>query len=126
MKQENPDQLAKALELLAELKERRGGNVGEMHRRIANDPLLLDAFTRQYINCNKTSTHIPRKYRELIFMAIGCARGIPETVRDHGRLAQEHGATVEEIGEILRIVFLVCGVSGLTLGAQLFDELPDV
>jgi AhpD family alkylhydroperoxidase len=126
VRQESPDQLAKARELLTELKVLRGGSVTEMHRRIANDPLLLDAFARQYINCNKTDISIPRKYRELIFMAIGCARGTPETVTGHGHLACEHGATVEELGEVLRIVFLVCGVSGLALGAKLFEEFPDV
>ena len=126
VKQENPDQIVKAKKLLVELKELRGGSVTEMQRRIANDPLLLDAFTRQYLSCNKIGNDIPRKFRELIFMAIGCARGTPETVSTHGRLAREHGATVEEIGEVLRIVFLVCGVSGLALGAHLFEEFPDV
>jgi alkylhydroperoxidase/carboxymuconolactone decarboxylase family protein YurZ len=126
VKQENPDRIAEAKSLLVELKELRGGSVTEMHRRIANDPQLLGAFTRQYLNCNKTGIGIPRKFRELIFMAIGCARGTPETVLTHGHLAKEHGATVEEIGEVLRIVFLVCGVSGVTLGARLFDEFPDV
>jgi alkylhydroperoxidase/carboxymuconolactone decarboxylase family protein YurZ len=126
VRQESQDQLVKTRELLDELKALRGGGVTEMHRRIANDPLLLDAFTRQYINCNKTGIGIPRKYRELIFMAIGCACGTPEVVMGHGHLACEHGATVEEVGEVLRIVFLVCGVSGLALGAKLFEEFPDV
>lgn len=123
MKQENQQQIARSHELLEELKELRGGSVLPFHRKIANDPALVYAFTQQYINCNKKETSIPRKYRELMIMVLGCAEGAQTTINTHGRLAYENGATIEEIGEALRLVFFLCGATSLIPAAELFEEL---
>ncbi|CAK7050571.1 MAG: hypothetical protein DELT_01025 [Desulfovibrio sp.] len=123
MKQENKEQIAKAHDLLDDLKELRGGSVLPFHKKIANDPALIYAFTQQYINCNKKDTAIPRKYRELMIMILGCSRGAQTTINTHGRLAYEHGATIEEIGEALRLVFFLCGATSLIPAAELFEEL---
>lgn len=123
MKQENEDQIAKSHKLLEELMDLRGGSVLPFHKKIANDPALIHAFTQQYINCNKKDTSIPRKYRELMILILGCARGAQTTINTHGRLAYEHGATIEEIGEALRLVFFLCGATSLIPAAELFEEL---
>jgi AhpD family alkylhydroperoxidase len=123
MKQTNQHEIKKAQELLEDLREKRGGAILEFHKRMANDPGLLKAFTQMYEACNKEMKHIPRKYRELMIFAIGCARNAPTTVEVHSKLAVEHGATIEELGETLRILFLLCGVSGFHPGLAVFDPL---
>jgi alkylhydroperoxidase/carboxymuconolactone decarboxylase family protein YurZ len=125
IKQQNQRQIDKSRELLKDLKELRGGTLLPFHKKIANDPALLHAFIQQYINCNKTDTAIPRKYRELMIMLLGCAKNVETTVITHGKLAYENGATVEEIGEALRLAFLVCGSSAIIPAAELFDLLDE-
>ena len=75
--------------------------------------------------CNADMHHIPRKYRELIVMAVGCARNAQTTIDVHAKLALEHGATIEEIGETLRMVFFLCGVTCLTSGLEVFEPIDE-
>ena len=112
MKQENPEKLAKSREFLAQLKEARGGKLLESHQKMGNDPMLVKAFLDQYVD-NGTDGQIPRKYRELIVMAIGMATGTETTMKVHARLALENGATVDDICEVIRIIFFTCGVTKL-------------
>lgn len=123
MKQTDNAQIEKSRTLLEELKSLRGGKLAVFQKKIANDPDLLNAFIRQYVNCTITNTHIPAKYRELMIMAIGCARGVETTFMTHGQKAIEKGASLEEIGEVLRLVFLLCGATALIPAAELFEEL---
>lgn len=125
MKQTNPEKLQEAQELLAALKVKRGGTVLGFHKKIANDPALLTAFNQQYDSCNKDMEHIPRKYRELIIMALGCAEKAQTTINVHAKLALEHGATIEEIGETLRLVFFLCGATSLIPAAEIFEEIAE-
>ena len=46
MKQENKEKIAQAEEILERLKEQRGGNVLSIHKKMANDPKLLQAFSQ--------------------------------------------------------------------------------
>lgn len=124
MREMDPEKRARGEELLEQFRTLRGGSVLEFHKRMANDPLLLQAFIQQYINCNKTEVEIPRKYREMIMMALGCAQGTETTIQTHGRLAFEHGATVQEVGEVLRLVFFMCGATAVIPAMKLFD-LPE-
>lgn len=123
MKQTDPALVQTAQTMLAELKEKRGGKVLPFHEKIANDPALLKAFTQQYDACNKEMKQIPRKYRELIILALGCAFKTQTTINEHARLAREHGASVEEIGETLRLVFFLGGASSLIPAAEIFERL---
>ena len=123
MKQTNAAQLEKSKKIMEELKELRGGSVLDFHKKIANDPAMLYAFQQQYLNCNKKDTVIPRKYRELIIFALGCARGVPTTINTHGRLAFENGATIEELGEVMRLVFFLCGATAVIPAAELFEKI---
>ena len=123
MKQTNPEAIAKSKKVLEELAVKRGGEVLSFHRQMANDPELINAFSQMYSLCNKELKHIPRQYRELIIFAIACSRNAETTIKVHGKLAIEHGATVDEIGEVLRILFMSCGVTGFHPGLQILEEI---
>lgn len=123
MKQDDKLKQEEGLELLKELKEQRGGSLLNFHKKCANVPELLKAFNQQYAICNKECTAIPRKYKELILMALGCSRGVDTTVQTHARLAVEYGATMEELGEVLRLIFFYCGASDLIPSVELFENL---
>ena len=125
MKQTNPVILEKSRTLLKALKAKRGGSLVDFHKKIANDPALLQAFGQQYDICNKELQHLPRKYRELIILALGCAFKTPTTINVHAKLALEHGATVEEIGEVLRLVFFVGGANCLIPAAEIFEMVEE-
>lgn len=129
MIQTDEEKLKRSRQLLAELKKARGGSVMDSHRTMGNDPNLLNMFLEQYVNCNKKDINIPRKYRELIVMAVGMATGTATTMKVHSKLALENGATLDEVFEVIRIIFFTCGVTKLlpaleTLG-DLFEPIPD-
>ena len=131
MKQTDTEKLERSAAILAELKEARGGSVMDSHRVMGNDPTLINMFLPQYVNCNKKDISIPKKYRELIVMAIGMATGTETTMKVHSKIALENGATLDEIFEVIRIIFFTCGVTKLlpaleTLG-DLFEpvDLPE-
>ncbi len=126
MKQTDPEKLVRARKILNELKEARGGSLLESHRVMANDPNLVNAFLQQYINCNKMDTSIPKKYRELIVMAIGMATGTATTMKVHSKIAMENGATLDEIFEVIRIIFFTCGVTKLLPILEQLDEFDPV
>ena len=112
MKQTDPEKLERAKKALKELEEARG-SVMNSQRAMANDPNLINMFLQQYVNCNKKDISIPRKYRELIVMAIGLATGTETTIKIHSKLALENGATLDELTEVIRIIFFTCGVTKL-------------
>ena len=87
MKQTNEEKIARSLKNLEALRAARGGSLLESHRKMGNDPSLVKAFLDQYVNTNKSDVSIPRKYRELIVMAIGMATGTQTTMKVHSRLA---------------------------------------
>lgn len=131
MKQTDTQKLERSLQILEELKDARGGSLLDSHQVMGNDPNLINMFLQQYVNCNKKDISIPQKYRELIVMAIGMATGTDTTMKVHARIAMENGATVDEIFEVIRIIFFTCGVTKLlpaleTLG-DMFEpvEMPE-
>ena len=113
MKQQNPEKLLRSQEVLKELKEARGGSLLNSHQVMGNDPNLVNAGLQQYLNCNKRDVDIPKKYRELIVMAIGMATQTANATKVRAKLALENGATVDEVFEVMRIIFFTCGVSKL-------------
>lgn len=123
MKQENPEKLQKSREILEKLKEARGGTLMESHRQMGNDPHLAQMFLNQYQE-NAADTTIPRKYRELIVMAIGMATGTKTTFTVHANLAQMYGATVDEVCEVIRMIFFTCGVTKLLPVLESLDLDP--
>ena len=131
MKQTDTAKLERSLDILQELKEARGGVLLSSHQVMGNDPNLINIFLQQYVNCNKKDISIPKKYRELIVMAVGMATGTDTTMKVHAKIAMDNGATIDEIFEVIRIIFFTCGVTKLlpaleTLG-DMFEpvELPE-
>ncbi len=123
MKQSDTEKLTRAKKILEELKEARGGSVMDSHRSMANDPNLINMFLQQYVNCNNRDISIPRKYRELIIMAIGMATGTETTIKVHAKLALENGATLDELTEVIRILFFTCGVTKLLPTLEILDDI---
>lgn len=126
MKQTDTEKLARSLKVLEELKDARGGSLLDSHRVMGNDPNLVNAFLQQYLNCNKNDVNIPKKYRELIVMAIGMATGTDTTMKVHAKIAMEQGATMDEIFEVIRIIFFTCGVSRLLPALEALDLFEPV
>ncbi len=122
MKQTDAQKLERSRSILEELKEARGGKLMDSHRIMGNDPNLINMFLQQYVNCNKKDISIPRKYRELIVMAIGMATGTETTMKVHARIAMENGASIDEIFEVIRILFFTCGVTKLLPALETLSE----
>ena len=110
MKQTNPEKLEQSKAILQQLKEARGGSLLESHRKMGNDPYLAKMFLDTYQN-NKADCTIPKKYKELMVMAVGMATGTATTMNVHAKLAVQNGATVDEICEVIRMIFFTCGVT---------------
>ena len=125
MKQTDPGRIREGQEILNVLKEQRGGAVLPIHRKMANDPKLLQAFSQQFKSCKQDISHIPPQYMELMLMIMGAAAGNAVTIREHGELAMKKGATAEELGEALRLVFFYYGASALIPAVELFEELEE-
>lgn len=121
MKQTDEAKLARSLEILEELKVKRGGTLLDSHRVMGNDPNLVNAFLQQYINTNCVDNPLPKKYSELIVMAVGMATGTDTTMKVHAKIAMENGATIDEIFQVLRIIFFTCGVSKLLPALENLD-----
>jgi AhpD family alkylhydroperoxidase len=112
MKQTDNEKLALSREVLTKLKEARGGSLLESHLKMGNDPYLAKMFLDSYEN-NKADNTIPRKYKELMVMAVGMATGTATTMNVHANLAVKNGATIDEICEVIRMIFFTCGVTKL-------------
>ena len=125
MKQTDPVQIEKSQEIMAELSEIRGGGLLPFHRKLANDPQLFSAFKNLFVSCNRGDNLIPKKYRELMIMMLGCTRGVETTIIVHGTKAVEEGASIQEVGEALRLCMMICGVSAVIPAAGLFEELEE-
>ncbi len=123
MVQTDENKLERSRELLEELKNARGGSVMDSHRTMGNDPNLINMFLQQYVNCNKKDISIPAKYRELIVMAIGMATGTETTMKVHARLALEKGASLDEVFEVIRIIFFTCGVTKLLPALETLGDI---
>lgn len=123
MKQTDTEKLTRSVQILEELKNARGGSLLDSHRVMGNDPNLINAFLQQYLNCNKKDVTIPKKYRELIVMAIGMATGTETTMKVHAKIAMEQGATLDEIFEVIRIIFFTCGVTKLLPALENLGDL---
>ena len=125
MKQTDSEKIREGQEILAVLKEQRGGAILPIHKKMANDPKLLQAFSQQFRICKQEISHIPPQYMELMLMMMGAAAGNAVTIREHGELALKKGATPDEVGEAFRLIFFYFGASALIPALELFEELEE-
>jgi alkylhydroperoxidase/carboxymuconolactone decarboxylase family protein YurZ len=66
---------------------------------------------------------LPKKVKLLMAMAFDAADGAVGGVRGLAQRAMSEGATKEEIGETLRVAYLMKGVGSLYIGSQGLKEL---
>lgn len=123
MKEENQEKLARSKEVLEQLKILRGGSVISAHKRMANDPVLLETFAYNFDKCKSGLKALDPKTVELLLLALGCAKGARTTIKVHGNQAHAKGASVEEICEVLRLVMFYCGASAVLNLDELLDEI---
>src|SRR5207244_11138651 len=70
---------------------------------------------------------IPRKYRELIAIALACTTQCPYCLDVHTRAAKRAGATREEVSEAAMLAAALRAGAAVTHGAlavKLFDKVP--
>jgi len=70
---------------------------------------------------------IPRKYRELIAIAVACTTQCPYCLDVHTRNAKNAGATREEVTETAMLAAALRAGAAVTHGAlavKLFDQVP--
>ena len=82
--------------------------------------LALDAVV------GKADSQIPKKYRELIAIAVACTTQCPYCLEVHTRKAKRAGATREEIVEVSLIAAALRAGAAATHGAlalKLFDKV---
>ena len=123
MREENEERLKAGRAALEKVKELRGGSVISTHKRMANDPELLEAFAYNFEHCKSGLKKLEPKTVELLLLALGCAKGAKTTIRVHGNLAHQKGASVEEICEVLRLVMFYCGASAVLDLDEILDEI---
>jgi AhpD family alkylhydroperoxidase len=75
----------------------------------------------------KEDGNIPRKYRELIAIAVACTTQCPYCLEAHTKGAKKAGATREEIAEVAFLAAALRAGAAATHGAlalKLFDQAP--
>ena len=94
MREENEERLKAGRAALEKVKELRGGSVISTHKRMANDPELLEAFAYNFEHCKSGLKKLEPKTVELLLLALGCAKGKKTTIRVHGNLAPDRKSVV--------------------------------
>jgi len=70
---------------------------------------------------------IPRKYRELLAIAVACTTQCPYCIEAHSRAAKAAGASREEVVEASLVAAALCAGAAATHGAtvlKFFDAAP--
>lgn len=109
----------KKAELLKRIGDKRGFRYG-LHDFLAEtDPQHLEHFNQwvEYIYLNQK--HLDRKTKELIILAVCCARADdPRHIGLHIQAAHQNGATQEEIREAIYLQSLWAGALGMVNGLE--------
>ena len=91
-------------------------------------PVEFEAFIGFDSIVGREEGAIPRKYRELIAIAIACTTQCPYCIDVHARAAQRVGATREQVAEasLLAAALRASGaVTHGTMALKLFDQALD-
>ena len=90
-------------------------------------PKEFSAFVEFDKTVGRDDGAIPRKYRELIAIAVACTTQCPYCVDVHARAAKRAGATREEVTETAMLAAALRAGAAVTHGAlavKLFDQAP--
>jgi AhpD family alkylhydroperoxidase len=100
-------------------------------KRLADFNQLAPAEFSAFVEFDKTVGRdegaIPRKYRELIAIAVACTTQCPYCLDVHTRAAKRAGATREEVAETALLAAALRAGAAVTHGAlavKLFDHVP--
>ena len=88
-------------------------------------PTEFSAFVEFDKTVGRTGGTIPRKYRELIAIAVACTTQCPYCLDVHTRAAKRVGATREEVTEAAMLAAALRAGAAVTHGAlavKLFDQ----
>ena len=91
-------------------------------------PVEFGAFVEFDKIVGRESGAIPRKYRELIAIAVACTTQCPYCIDVHTRAAKRIGATREEVAEASLLAAALRAGGAVTHGAlavRLFEQAPD-
>src|ERR1041384_7566068 len=90
-------------------------------------PTECSAFVAFDKTVGRDDGAIPRKYRELIAIAVACTTQCPYCLDVHTRAAKRAGATREEVSETAMLAAALRAGAAVTHGAlavKLFDQVP--
>ena len=90
-------------------------------------PTEFSAFVQFDKIVGREDGAIPRKYRELIAIAVACTTQCPYCLDAHTRAAKRVGATREEVSEAAMLAAALRAGAAVTHGAlavKLFDQVP--
>lgn len=90
-------------------------------------PAEFSAFVEFDKIVGRENGAIPRKYRELIAIAVACTTQCPYCLDVHTRAAKNAGATREEVTETAMLAAALRAGAAVTHGAlavKLFDQVP--
>ena len=90
-------------------------------------PTEFTAFAAFDQTVGRDDGAIPRKYRELIAVAVACTTQCPYCLDVHTRMAKRAGATRQEVGEAAMLAAALRAGAAVTHGAlavKLFDQAP--
>ncbi|HEQ71647.1 MAG TPA: carboxymuconolactone decarboxylase family protein [Spirochaetia bacterium] len=81
------------------------------------DPELFARIgrTREFVYADGA---LPAKVKYLIALALDAAHGAADGVASLARMAKEHGATMEEIAETIRVTNYIAGVGAVYTAAR--------
>lgn len=109
-------------ELLERMAADRGA-VPEQFRIMAElDPRYLELFHETYRHVMQNSTHLERKVKELVLVAVDAVTYYHYGTKFHVRAALEHGATAHEIMEVLAVAGLACGIHAPSAAMPVLKE----
>jgi len=101
-------------------------------KRLAEFKQLAPAEFSAFVEFDKTvgrdNGAIPRKYRELIAIAVACTTQCPYCLDVHTRAAKRAGASREEVTETAMLAAALRAGAAVTHGAlamKLFDQAPE-
>ena len=85
-------------------------------------PELAEKVTAWRTQLTEDET-IPRKYKELMMLAMACVIRYPEGIRTHAGYARANGASVEELYAAVAQTMTIGGIPAYRVGINTLQEL---
>jgi 4-carboxymuconolactone decarboxylase len=110
-------------EYLREMAKTRGYVLDYHKVLVAEDLPFLRSLNNFLATSYTDQRRLDRKTKELVFIAALTALGASKGhIKSHIEVAKQHGATKEEVLELLELLALPCGVPKFMLGYEAWSE----